>query len=368
MSSGGHNQPPPGPDPGGAPPPPPPPPNPLNRTAKGGKITFAQPPNSLKVPGPGIVKQGGGYTLGGNLTGKFSGGSSSGSGGSGGGAGGAGTPPLPLLTFPKPPAWLHAPKSLNDLAGIIRNGFFAALGDLSGYPFNSTLAQSFQAEITLDVDGAGAPGISVHVWLASIPPTGGATLSAPLAMAQGTTDASGVADLTATGSFYVTRQYVVVVDVYSGAAITLRYISPLIMGNVLYRTGYALALAVGTEFTLTGKVTLDKGEGPEPAQGVLIDASVSQDSVFLEGKATTGADGTYSVTAKGIYDASGGAQASYDYKWQVYWGGYLVDEKMGAVNGETLVQGVSADFALKEENGQVTGGTKVKPPYHRQKG
>ena len=100
--------------------------------AKPGGAPPKSPFGTGAAPGSG---SGGGGTGGGG----GGGGTGGGGGGGGTGGGGGGTGQLPTITWPKlaKPAWYQGIWPPNSLAGTIRNGWFAFLGDLSQYPYNA---------------------------------------------------------------------------------------------------------------------------------------------------------------------------------------------------------------------------------------
>jgi len=117
--------------------------------------------SAAQVKAAGAAKQTGTGTGTGGGTGGSggSGGSSGGGGGSGGGSGGSGGSSgssggasssssfqLPSLIPPKP-AWYHGLWPPNSAAATVRDGWFALLGDLSGYPYNATIVQGVTVQV-----------------------------------------------------------------------------------------------------------------------------------------------------------------------------------------------------------------------------
>lgn len=349
----------------------------------GGTIVITNGSGSLQLGAGGKVIGGTGAGSGTGSSGA-SGGSSSGTGSSGGGSGGGGGGSffggggslLAQLRWPTLPGGPIQRPTIQSSADWIRTKFFAALGDLSGYPYNLNLRTDFYCTGSVQINGQAGVGLDVVCTMYTIN-QGDGSKGTPVATGQAQVVGGGFFQIDCKGAYDITAEYIVEIDVTDGTNVDA-FRQFKIGGYVAYSQGVQATFDVGTEFVLEGKVTLDGS----PTAGAWIQAHLEQQDptggtvavVIDSGWVESASDGTYQLKVAHVYDATGGPASSFSYHWTVSWGAGDIAHEVGfaegAIDGATLVAGpITWNPELKTSDGQVSGGTGTSkiPPTHHQK-
>jgi hypothetical protein len=184
---------------------------------------------------------GGGGTSGAGGGGGGAGGGGGGAGAGGGGAAGGGTGGAKGgwggLTLPPRPSWYHGIANPNQLAATIRDGWFAFLGDLSGFPYNVTIVVGGLVTVQIAPPKSGSLPAGAQVQLTVTDQT------TQQGVYQGTTtlDANGSALFSMNTTLNTTHQYTVVVleQVATSIGTETFPIGPdqTVLGQTLYSPG-----------------------------------------------------------------------------------------------------------------------------------
>lgn len=233
----------------------------------------------------------------------------------------------------------------------VRNGFFALLGSLQGFPYNAQVASGFTATIVVMDEATDSPlaGVGVAVYFAPQTQTGQTTNLPYVASGTGTTDDTGTAAISVQGAFNVSYQYdlQVVLSYGSFPAITFDY--GLQLGGTVYQSGFAATIPVATAITVSGTISVDNstGSGPTTAEGgtavLQLDFSGNASaygsaSPTATGTATIGEGGAYSITIANLFYI---AQAEYSIGWTLSVRGWTAVSWSGVFGGAGAADGIT---------------------------